>query len=314
MLVKELFSSASHVKEATFTAVCGPFDANSCLCCEVFWVDWPGSALGICKECVLIERIETVKGSKSVWRSGSCWALLLAFPLKAACVGKLLEESVFVDHASIELWLGISGLECLLPLVSLILELMGDHLVVLLQLVEVLIELSLQLCQKSVVLEVFDEPLVVRNKLTSAQILLEILPGSKLVVEDASQLVMNVAICRFSYVHEIKILRDCWYFVSQGSQLRAQSTLVAVELPVDCNIEVHEGWEAVWQQFWLIILSSSLPVILCTQSLGTTCVGLMNWLIVTSSSEIWPLTITIKSKELLKVLVEGVALLVLSSL
>lgn len=76
--------------------------------------------------------------------------------------------------------------------------------------------------------------------------LLKLLPGSKLVVEDASQLVMNVAICRFSYVHDIKILGDCRYFVSHGSQRRAQSTLVAVELPVDCNIELHEGWEAVW--------------------------------------------------------------------
>ena len=153
---------------------------------RVCWVDWPSRALGIFKESVLVERIETVKGSKSFWRSCSCWTLLLTFPLQASCVGKLLVESVFVDHASIELWLGIPGLECLLPLVSLILELMGDHLVVLLQLVEVLIELSLQLCQKSVVLEVFDEHLVVRNKLASAQLLLELLPGSKLVVEDAS--------------------------------------------------------------------------------------------------------------------------------
>lgn len=144
--------------------------------------------------------------------------------------------------------------------------------------------------------------------------LLELLSGSKLVVEDASQLVMNVAICRFSYVHEVKILGNCRYFVSQGSQLRAQSTLVAVELPVDCNIELHEGWEAVWQQFWLIILPSALPVILCAQSLGTTYVGLVNWLIGTSSSWSGHLTISIKSEELLKVLVERVALLVLSSL
>lgn len=144
--------------------------------------------------------------------------------------------------------------------------------------------------------------------------LLELLSGSKLVVEDASQLVMNVAICRFSYVHEIKILGDCRYFVSHGSQRRAQSTLVAVKLPVDCNIELHEGWEAVWQQFWLIILSSGLPVILCTQSLGTTYVCLVNWLIITSFSRSRYPTITIKSEELLKVFVERVALLVLSSL
>jgi hypothetical protein len=143
VLVEEFFSSASHVKEATFTAVSGPFDANSCLCCEVCWVDWPSRALGICKECLLVEFIEAVEGSKSFWRSCSCCTLLLAFPLKASCVGELLVEGVFVDHASIELWLGISSLECLLPLVSLILELMGDHLVVLLQLVEVLVEFSL---------------------------------------------------------------------------------------------------------------------------------------------------------------------------
>ena len=144
--------------------------------------------------------------------------------------------------------------------------------------------------------------------------LLELLPGSKLVVEDASQLVMNVAVSRFPYVHEVKILGDCRYFVSHGSQLRAQSTLVAVKLPVDCNIELHEGWEAVWQQFWLIILSSGLPVILCTQSLSTTYVCLVSRLIIASSSRSGYPTITIKSEELLKVFVERVALLVLSSL
>ncbi len=100
--------------------------------------------------------------------------------------------------------------------------------------------------------------------------LLQLLSGIKLVVQDASELVMNVAIGRFSYVHIIKILGDCRHLVIQGSQLRAQSTLVAVKLPVDCNIELHEGWEAVCQQFWLVILASGLPMILCSQGLGTT--------------------------------------------
>jgi hypothetical protein len=144
--------------------------------------------------------------------------------------------------------------------------------------------------------------------------LLELLPGSKLVGQDALELVMNVAIGRFSNVHIIKILGNCRHLVIQGSQLWAQSTLVAVKLPVDCNIELHEGWEAVCQQFWLVIFASGLPVILCSQSLGTKLVCLVNWLIRSSLPWIWYPNATIKSEELLKVFVERVALLVLASL
>ena len=97
--------------------------------------------------------------------------------------------------------------------------------------------------------------------------LFHLLPSIKQLLNDRSELVLNIQICWFSYVVPFEVWRNSSVFCGVVFIFLAQRAQTTVQLPIHSNIKVHQGWHVIRLKRRSILLVPALSHIVLSKRL-----------------------------------------------